>query len=213
MQSRIAFNAGEFAPEMGVRTDVEHTARALDTLENWEVSPIGGIKRRKGMRYFANANNAEDKLFPYIYSYAPSSHDRYLVLVSSDSVRVYNPETGQQAARFQNGDEDEETLQILHWECTPHNVRSFQINSLLFLTSTGTKPHVLKFDGSEWTFREWEFRNRVYRYNHEDREHPIIVNINGNDAEVQFSPEEDEDELPRDDFGEAEYLQASFFLE
>ena len=213
MPTRIAFNAGEFSPEMGVRTDVEHTFRALDKLENWEVSPIGGIRRRRGMRQFAPANSADDKLFPYIYSYAPSSRDRFVVLVSVDSVRVYDPETGLRVARFQDGDEDEDTLQILHWRCEPHAVRAYQVNSLLFLTSTATRPHVLTYDGSEWTFREWEFRNRVYRYNHEDREHPIMVSIHGNDAEVEFSADEDEDELPRDDFGEAEYLQASFYLE
>lgn len=213
MQTRIAFNAGEFSPEMAVRYDVDPTLRALDVLENWEVSPMGGIKRRRGMRFFAHAMSVDDKLFPFIYSYSPSSSERFLVLVSADSVRVFSPANGTVVARFQDGDEDDETGEVLSWNCTPHDVRAFQINKLLLLTSADTAPFVLSYDGTEWRFAPWSFKNRVYRYNHVDREHPIIINVRGDDADVTFADEEDADELPLEDAAESDYLQASFFLD
>lgn len=213
MQTRIAFNAGEFSPEMAVRYDVDPTMRALDVLENWEVSPMGGIKRRRGMRYFAVADSPDDKLYPYIYSYSPSSTDRYLVLVSMNAVRVLDPASGNIVARYADGEEDEETGEAISWHCTPREVRAFQINKLLILTSSDTKPFVLSFDGSAWTFEPWKFKNLPYRHNHMDRERPITITVKGDDAEVAFADDEDEDELPREDATEAEYLQASFYLD
>lgn len=213
MQTRVAFNSGEFSPEMAIRSDVDPTMRALDVLENWEVSPMGGIKRRRGMRYFAKATSAQDKLFPFIYSYAPSSNERFIVLVSADSVRVFEPVGGTLVARFANGDEDEETGEVLSWHCVPQAMRAFQINKLLILTSSETKPFVLSFDGSEWSFYPWAFKNRVYRYNHQDREYPIIINVSGDNAEVTFDENEDEDELPLEGHTECDYLQASFYLD
>ena len=37
MQARVAFNAGEFAPEMVMRTDIDYYQRGCLTLENWEL--------------------------------------------------------------------------------------------------------------------------------------------------------------------------------
>lgn len=213
MQTRVAFNSGEFAPEMAIRYDVDPSLRALDVLENWEVSPMGGIKRRRGMRQFARISSGEDKLFPFIYSYAPASNERFLVLVSANAIRVYDPETGTVIARFSDGDEDEDTGEVLTWHCTPRTVRAYQINKLLILTSAETPPYVLEYDGSEWLFKQWRFKNRPYRYNHEDRDYPIIIRINGDDAEVTFHDNEDEDELPLEDEVEADYMQASFYLD
>lgn len=213
MQTRVAFNSGEFSPEMAVRYDVDPSMRALDILENWEVSPMGGIKRRRGMRFFAKAVSTEDKLFPFIYSYAPSSNERFIVLVSSDSVRVFEPDSGSVVARFADGDVDEESGEVLSWHCSPRSVRAYQINKLLLLTSADTKPFVLSYDGAEWSFSPWAFKNRPYRFNHQDRELPITISVKGDDAEVSFDVNEDEDELPLEDSTEADYLQASFYLD
>ena len=131
MQSLVAFNSGEFSPEMAIRYDIDPSLRALDKLENWEVSPMGGIKRRKGMRKFARISSAEDKLFPFIYSYAPASSERFIVLVSTNAVRVYSPENSNIVARFANGDMDEETGEVLLWSCTPRNIRAYQINKCI----------------------------------------------------------------------------------
>ena len=62
MQSRVSFNAGEFAPEMSARADVEYYNKGCLTLENWEVSQLGSIKRRRGMRKFAIAHSENSRL-------------------------------------------------------------------------------------------------------------------------------------------------------
>jgi hypothetical protein len=100
MQTRIAFNSGEFSPEMAYRSDMDQHGRACETLENWEVSQMGGLKRRHGMRYLTDALSAESRLIPYIYSYAPDSNQRFLVELSEQVVRVLDYDGNEVQAKF-----------------------------------------------------------------------------------------------------------------
>ena len=207
MQTRIAFNSGEFAPEMAYRSDMDQYGRACETLENWEVSQMGCIKRRKGMRYLTDAISEHSRLIPYIYSYAADESQRFLVELSEQVVRVldYN---GNEQARFTNGD----SQQLDFWY-TPHRCYYKQINNLLIITSLDNRPMVLKRNqDNEWVFEPWEFKQQMWRYNYEQRDYPITISRSGDDYSVTFDAKEEESETTADMLT-SEYLRASFWTE
>lgn len=219
MQNRVAFNTGEVTPELDARVDVEPLARACEKLENWEVSQLGGIKRRRGMRAFASATDGSVHIVPFVYSYADSSDEelRFLVEVGITTVRVLSlvqkDDFGNAAclATFRSGEATVSGGHILDFFFQPHEVRHFQINKLLFLTSLDNAPLVLKYDGTTFELEPWTFRHRVWRYNHDVRDEAVKLRVEGDDVSVDFSGVSDDKELP--DASVVDYLRASFYLE
>lgn len=69
---RRAFNAGEVSPQFAYRNDTEKHAFACSKLENFYVSPIGGISRREGTRFLAAFGSAKGgnsvRLVPFEYN-------------------------------------------------------------------------------------------------------------------------------------------------
>lgn len=94
MQSRVTFNAGELAPELSCRADLDQYNHGCSKLENWVVSELGGLKRRNGMRLFSEAIGADSRLVPYIYTYADTAGMRFLVEVGMTRVRVLDEGAG-----------------------------------------------------------------------------------------------------------------------
>lgn len=206
MQTRVAFNSGEFSPEMAWRSDIDQYGRACEKLENWEVSQMGGLKRRRGMRYLNNALSDSSRLIPYIYSYSQGGDQRFIIELSPTIVRVldYN---GWEQARFTSGENK------LSFEYEPRKVYYKQINNLLIITALDNAPMVLKRSKeNEWVFEPWEFKQQMWRYNYEQRDFPIEISKTGDAYFVTFDEEEDAGETA-DDMGGAEYLRASFWTE
>lgn len=206
MQTRVAFNSGEFSPELACRSDIDQYGRACEKLENWEVSQMGGLKRRRGMRYLNDALSESSRLLPYIYSYSQGEDQRFLIELSPTIVRVldYN---GREQARFTSGEG------TLSFEYEPSKVYYKQINNLMIITSLDNAPMVLKRSKEdEWVFELWEFKHVMWRYNYEQREYPIVISKDGDVYSVAFDEDEDEDETAAD-MGGAEFLRASFWTE
>lgn len=84
MQTRTCFNGGEQSPELAARCDLDAYMRGCRVLENWVVSQMGGVKRRRGMRYFADALSEHSRLVPYVYSYADADGLRFLVEIAGE---------------------------------------------------------------------------------------------------------------------------------
>ena len=202
MHTRVAFNSGEFTPEMACRSDLEQYGRGCSVLENWNVSQIGGIKRRKGMRHVTAALSEDSRLIPYIYSYANLSNVRFLVEISGSVLRVLSLD-GQEQARFENGD----------WYFTPDKFRYFQQNRLLIITSTDNYPMVLEFDGTyEWTFKRFDFKNMPWRHVNEKRDWAIEVSKSGENYNVEF-PSDVPDVESWKGIEDADCLRVSFWTE
>lgn len=217
MQSRTAFNGGEYSPEMGARQDLDHYARGCDTLVNWNVSQTGGISRRRGLRNFALASSENVKIVPYIYTYSddPEGNLRFLVEVSGRSVRVLSlvekDDFGNaiEVARFNSGSTSVSGEERLNFSFTPHDIRHLQINKLLVITSPDNSPFVLKYDGEKFEFESWKFKHRAYRFGHEEQEKPIKLTIKDDEVDVDFSRVDEKDKPT----GELDYLRASFWIE
>lgn len=209
MQTRTGFNAGELAPEMATRCDVDAYMRGCRVLENWNVGQMGGVKRRRGMRYFADAFGSASRLFPYVYSYAAEDNLRFLVELGGSEVRVYN-EGGERVATFVSGEND-----CTEFLLPPKETRAQQINSVLIFTNQAMHPMALRYDGdSTWTFERWKISLPPWRYENERRDNPIIVTRKAGTAgeviNVTFSEDEEEDES---EVSETDTLRASYWTE
>ena len=51
---RVSFDGGELSPELALRSDMDVYTRGAQTLENFDVSQMGRIRLRRGMRPFAD---------------------------------------------------------------------------------------------------------------------------------------------------------------
>ena len=212
MQTRVAFNSGEFSPEMDCRSDLEQYQRGCSVLENWQVSQMGGIKRRRGMRFIASALEETSRLIPYIYSYSEGDNVRFLVEVAKEAVRVLSL-TGEELARFDSSPADAANPDAVWFYFEPDQFRYYQQNKLLFITSADNPPMVLEYDGAaEWTFKAWEFKHRPWRYYDELRDWSIEIKKLAEGFEVTF-PENTPYEETAADLQVADYLRASFWLE
>ena len=208
MQTRTCFNGGEQSPELAARCDLDAYMRGCRVLENWEVSQMGGVKRRRGMRFFADALSEHSRLAPYVYSYADADGLRFLVEIAGDVVRVLDME-GAEAARFTDGEDG------MDFYLDPDTVRWRQLNALLYLTTQDNRPMVLKRDGDGvWTLEAWEFKHHPWRYVNEKRDHFLTLACTpvtgGMRYTVEFDPEEEPGESSLESM---DLLRASFWLE
>lgn len=169
---RIAFNGGELSPELAMRSDMDVFQRGARVIENFDVSQMGGIKRRRGMRPFADALQ-ESRIFPYVYS----TEERFLVEVNSVQIRVF----------------DTSGTVIYEEDCfvpSPFRLRYKQVNSLLILTSPDYPAMVLKRNSEGvWAFEDYRFKSVPWR-EEGFRDYPLSV-TRGTDGEYGVAfPEE-----------------------
>ncbi|MCD8071100.1 MAG: hypothetical protein LUE08_06950 [Akkermansiaceae bacterium] len=199
MQSRTAFNGGEQSPEAGARYDMDAFARGCRTLENWEVSALGGVKRRRGMRQFVNLEQGttdvlgerDAVLRPYIYSYAETSDLRFLVSLSPARIRVFARD-GTQEAEFLSGYYylDGATSCEYDFYLDPDTLNVQQVNALMIITCATNAPLQLKRDSEGvWTLTEYEFTNLPWRYEKEKRDEAITVSsaVSSDSNEITYS--------------------------
>jgi hypothetical protein len=88
------FASGEISPNLFGRIDLPQYHSAAALLENWNVIPTGGIKRRSGMErlgddFFAREANEKTRLISVILS----REEYYLLLLTHEKITVYNPRT------------------------------------------------------------------------------------------------------------------------
>lgn len=169
---------------------------------------MGGLKRRKGMRYVTTALSENSRLIPYIYTYADTSGERFLVEIDTSTVRVIDYD-GNEHARFESS-EDEAGL---WFEYDAAKCYYKQINNLLIITSLDNPPMVLKRNrASGWVFEPWKFKQQMWRYNYEERDYPIEIQKTEDYYNVVFNTKESDSESALD-IEAAEYLRASFWTE
>lgn len=226
MQTRIGFNGGEQSLEAGGRVDLEAYARGCEKLENWDVSCLGGIKRRRGMRQFTAMKQGGEstigersaRLVPYIYSYAEDSDMRFLVSVSPGRIRVFGRD-GEEKADFvsscyyTDGGEDSE----YDFYIDADTVSFQQFNSLLIITSATSAPLQLELsDGGGWTLSYFSFKNPPWRHEKQKRDDALLVRaaIDANSLEVAYQVDFSEvTNEAEDDITEPDELRISFWAD
>ncbi len=145
---RLAFNGGEISPAMALRSDMDVYTRSCTILENWDVSPTGGISRRRGMRTIAPAIESDSILIPYTYS----ETETYLIELSTSTLIIRRSSSPSDIiCTFESdGTWAYNDLKHITWQ---------QINSLLLICSSTCRLmnlHVDTYGG--WTFEPFEFK-------------------------------------------------------
>ena len=208
MQTRTCFNGGELAPEMAARCDVDAYMRGCCVLENWELSQMGGVRRRRGMRRVCDALGPGSRIFAYEYSHVDASKC-FVVELGNEVVRVLDG-AGGVVALFESGREG-----VTRFSLNLEEVRVCQLNALMIITCRSSWPLVLRWDGGDvWSLKRVEFKHAVWRYEHEVREHPVVLTaragVAGMEYDVAFA-EEEEGELPEE--GAEDIMRVSFYVE
>lgn len=193
---RNSFNGGVLSPSIRMREDLDVFRRGCSVLENFDVGQAGGIRRRRGFRRIADAQNEHSRLFAYKYR----NDTRYLVEVGTEYIRVYYTDGG------------------LAWETgSPYiaevlpSVRTLQVNALLLVMSRYLPPMQLTCDGKgKWSWGVFEYSVPPWRYS-EYRDYPICVSRrNDGYYHVDFDVEEDEEEATPE---AREVLRASYYTD
>lgn len=205
MQTRVCFNGGEFSPEMAVRSDMEQYFKGVARLENWELSQMGGIRRRRGLRRVCAALGEDSRLVPFIYSYADLKDVRFVVEFSKTSIRVISEE-GKIVRSFTSGGSLSFSLN--------EDFRTEQIGKVMLITSENNPPLALERDEyGEWSLKHWGFKHRPWRHVDGYRDEAITIkHISGNNYSVEFSEELDDSETDAS-ISKKDWLRARFWLE
>lgn len=211
MQTKLCFNGGEFSPEMAMRSDLEQFYKGTAKMENWELSQMGGIKRRKGFRRLGKAINEESRLIPYIYTYADVKGARYLFEVTYRHIRIRD-EQGNTVTTFSSGSAVDSLSNSKITFDFSEGFSYKQIYAMMILTSSNNPPLVVeRLESGDWEIRVWQFKHNPWRYSG-IREYPILVARDGSNYSVSFAEVDDgmESKMPRH---HSDHLRASFWLE
>lgn len=198
MSLRNAFNGGELSPQLQQRADLDVFARGCACVENFDIGQTGGVRRRRGFRRLAAAQDGNSRLFGYTYK----NDERYLVEISTGKLRVYS-------ARGMMVYEADSWWPAA--ECLPL-LRTLQINSILLITCPYVPPCELSFDGKTWALGAYQFKIPPWRYR-EYRKYPIKVSLrpNADDMyDVAFDSLEDTPEATPE---AGEVLRASYYTD
>lgn len=159
---RLAFNGGEVSGALALRSDLDVYARACSCVENFDISQMGGVKRRRGMRFFANGEKGS-KLFGYEYTV----EERFLIELSKERIRVYAPDGRKEfegAAKYKE----------------PLRVSATQINALMIFAAGDCPLMELKRGGDgRWSWQEYKFKHAPQRHNNYRDSNVTVTKRNG----------------------------------
>lgn len=131
-----------------MRADLDAYHRGARPLVNWDVSQTGSLRRRPGMQPFADGLE-RSRLSP---TSTPTGKERYLVEARDDTLRVLDPDSVVELARFPA---DWGDAAALRWK---------QVNNLFILTHPAFPPQVLKRTDSQWICEPFRFKTIPWRH-------------------------------------------------
>lgn len=204
---RLAFNGGEISPSMTLRSDMDVFPRSCSSLLNWQLSPTGGISRRRGMRLMAEALPEPSILIPFTYS----SEITYLIELSGSTIRVLDTE-GNETVRFTS---DDSSADWSYSDLT--KVTHLQLNAMLLILSPESPTIQLHLQGDySWKLETFAFKNPPW-HSVSARDHELSVipthSVPSEDKyyyDVVFAADEDDTESSSDP---GDILRVSYYTE
>lgn len=149
---KSSFTAGEVAPALYGRPDLQKYSSGVKTLENFRVMPYGGISKRNGTKFVQkvkDANGAKCRLVPFQFSL----DDSYMLELGDYYVRFYR-----------------EGAPVLDSDGIPYEITSpYSIDELstlswtqsadvLFIVCPTKRPYELaRYGELDWRFSEFDF--------------------------------------------------------
>ena len=147
---KLNFTAGELTPWAHARVDLDLYSRGAEQLENFFVTPFGGLSRRGGTQLNALLPGANENSVLLAFQYSVS--DGYLLEFSPNLLRFY--QNGKPVLQS-NG-----TVYTLNtpW-ANPQKIRCTQINNQLYICSPSFAPRILtRLSANQWVLAPLEWK-------------------------------------------------------
>lgn len=153
---QASFNRGEVSPLLKSRVDADLFKMALDTCENFSVLIHGGLRRRSGTRFVAEAFDSDEisRLFPFLFS---NSQAYVLEVSGGGEVQFY----AQRGILASGGS----PYTIAHpWAATDIPALTYtQFNDLAFFAHASYAPQRLERSGdTDWSLGDAIFNDGPY---------------------------------------------------
>lgn len=141
---KISFTAGELAPWLYARIDLEAYMKGASQLENFIVRPFGGISRREGTEWIAWTKQQDStvRLFPFKYS----MEEQFILEFGIGYIRFIKDK---QLLTQNNSPYELESP----WkeESSLNELRITQVNDVIYCVSPSAPPHMLARHGElDW---------------------------------------------------------------
>lgn len=140
------FSAGELAPALYTRTDIQQYGNGAKTLKN--VIPLveGGVRKRPGTLYLSNQNHAV-RLIPFV----ANSANTYLIILEPASIKVMDTKS-MTWAFFLDSPYTAEQI---------HDIQFVQYRYEMYLTHSDVPLHRLMCDSD---YQNWQLNQFVYTH-------------------------------------------------
>ncbi|MCK5296666.1 MAG: hypothetical protein KAJ75_07225 [Alphaproteobacteria bacterium] len=139
--AKTNFSAGELAPEMLGRGDLQAYANGAMKLKNVFIHPTGGVSRRSGLRYIGAAQG-KGRLIAFEFN----TEQAYLLVFTNQRVDVFKD--GENVANFAVPWTEEQIKQI-NW--------AQSADSLLVVHPDVSPRKITRTSHTDWSISEWQF--------------------------------------------------------
>ena len=147
----LGFTAGELSPWLSTRYDLQAYQRGAARLDNFMVQPYGGVRRRRGTTYVADAavqNAQSTRLFPFCFS----ESDVLMLELFPSGMHVYRD-----GKRLQKNGADYKLTTPWTTAELVNSLRFMQVNDVVYATSPSYEPTLLMRRGNT----DWEYSTMV----------------------------------------------------
>ena len=140
------FSAGELAPTLYTRTDIQQYSNGAKTLKN--VIPLveGGVRKRPGTFFLSNQNTAV-RLIPFVVN----SDNSFLIVLKPNLIEVINPKTMIRIANFASPYTKDQIP----------NIQFVQYRYEMFMTHSEVPVHRLSCNSD---YGNWQINEFVYSH-------------------------------------------------
>ncbi|MEG2267383.1 MAG: carbohydrate-binding protein, partial [Acinetobacter sp.] len=140
------FSAGELAPTLYTRTDIQQYANGAKTLKN--VIPLveGGVRKRPGT-FYLSTQNAAVRLIPFVVN----SDNSFLIILKPNLIQIINPKTMLQVASIAAPYNEEQIL----------DMQFVQYRYEMYMTHNEVPVHRLFCDSD---YLNWQVSEFVYSH-------------------------------------------------
>ncbi len=145
-----SFNSGELSPFIHLRSDLEKYQSGCRLLENMMITPYGGVRRRPGFKYVAEAKYGTRQCRLVKFQYSVS--DNYVMEVGHEYIRFFKANgqvmNGATPYEISSPYQDTEIFQL----------QLAQINDIAYIVHPNHPPHKLsRYADDNWTLNEVPF--------------------------------------------------------
>lgn len=156
-QPRLGFTAGELSPLASSRVDLDMFSRGAGRIQNFMITPFGGLIRRPGFVFVAEASDthSEVRLIPFQYS----TGDAFILELTSYTIRFFTK--GALVTKA-----DGVPYEVYSPWLYPYKLHFYQINDIMYICCDSDQVYCLERHGDlDWRLRKPKWLKGPWRTN------------------------------------------------